>query len=46
MIRFFRIEEELKTKISVMTKLSYGEDSNIKLYTDESVDNPGYIWNL
>lgn len=27
-----------------MTKLSYGEDSNIKLYTDESVDNPGYMY--
>ena len=29
------LEEELRTKISVMTKLSYGEDSNIMLYTDE-----------
>ena len=27
-----------------MTKLSYGEDSNFMLYTDESIDNPGYMY--
>lgn len=37
---------DLSTLISEMTKISYGDDTYIMLYTDESVSNPGYLYGL
>ena len=38
------LKTDLNNLISDMAKISYGEDTNIMLYTDESIDKPGYIY--
>lgn len=40
------LETSLSTLISTMTRISYGDDTYIILYTDESVDNPGYLYGI
>lgn len=37
---------DLSTLISEMTRISYGDDTYIMLYTDESVSNPGNLYGL
>lgn len=37
---------ELNEKISVMTKYSYGDDTEIMLYTDANPDKPGYLYGI
>ncbi len=38
------LKTDLNNLISDMTKISYGEDTNIMLYNDESIDKPGYMY--
>lgn len=49
-IDFELIGEALKNKlneqISIMTMYAYGEDTNILLYTDASIDAPGYLYGI
>lgn len=40
------LKSELNSKISNMTKISYGDDTNIMIYTDESVETPGFIYGV
>lgn len=37
---------DLSSLVSDMTKISYGEDTYIMLYTDESVEKPGTLYGL
>lgn len=38
------LRKELNTKISNMTRISYGDDTQVMRYTDESVEKPGYVY--
>ena len=40
------LKKELNEKISIMTMYAYGEDTNILLYTDASIDSPGYLYGI
>lgn len=40
------LKEELSARVSGMTRLSYGEDTAIMRYTDESLDKPGTLYGI
>ncbi len=40
------LKNELNSKISVMTKYSYGDDTDIMLYTDANPNKPGFLYGI
>lgn len=40
------LKKDLNEKISIMTMYAYGEDTNILLYTDASINQPGYLYGI
>lgn len=40
------LEEDLSTLVSTMTRISYGDDTEIMRYTDESIEKPGTLYGV
>lgn len=40
------LEEDLSVLVSTMTRISYGDDTEIMRYTDESVEKPGTLYGV
>ena len=40
------LEEDLSALVSTMTRISYGDDTEIMRYTDESVEKPGTLYGV